>query len=125
MCFYRGGPGSDCDGDSDSNDENNWRNEYPDEEDDDENNEFAYDEEYDDDEDFGLGRKMRLDSDEGEGSSVRPPKTVIATLMTILAAHSIRKLTKVRLPLTGMGPSLFRAVEQNLHLRPAWLKLKM
>ena len=66
FCNYRGGPGSDCDGDSDSNDENNWRNEYPDEDDDDEDeeyNKFAYDEEYDD-EDFGLGRKMRL-SDEG------------------------------------------------------------
>ena len=118
FCNHRGGPGSDCDGDSDSNDENNWRNEYPDEDDDDEGeeyNKFAYDEEYDD-EDFGLGRRMRLDSDEEEeGSSVRPPKTVIATLMTILAAHSIRKLTKVRLPLTGMGRSLFHAVEQNLH----------
>ena len=68
---YRGGPGSDCDGDSDSNDENNWRNEYPDEDDDDEGdeeyNKFAYDEEFDGG-DFGLGRKMRLSD---EGSSVR------------------------------------------------------
>jgi len=68
---FRGGPGSDCDGDSDSNDENNWRNEYPDEDDEDDDgeeyNKFAYDEEFDGG-DFGLGRKMRL-SDEGSSSS--------------------------------------------------------
>ena len=102
---FRGGPGSDCDGDSDSNDENNWRNEYPDEDDDngedEEYNEFAYDEDYDD-EDFGLGRKMRL-SDEDSVSSKHSPNMKCGILILIQ-----RSTLLIALGLVKFVPALAR-----------------